>query len=157
LSISCHEIAEIRRLKFYFLGLRFIRSAHSLSSMSTLRAVPDRSQTLTDRVASEVRAQMARIYMTQTALAAVLGLPQSAVSNRLRGKVAFSVDELEKVSDALGVHPATLLGGHAGSPPPPATSGYPKVSDTLSERLTGGNVLTLIGHAGAMRTTRVAA
>lgn len=127
--------------------------------MSTLQAVPDRSQTLTDRVASEVRAQMARIRMTQTALAAVLGLPQSAVSNRLRGKVAFSIDELEKVSAALGVHPAALLGGNGPSPTPGSTLRSYHGLTTVRD----GNLILLSGNGddgdepGAMRTTRTAA
>lgn len=92
--------------------------------MSILKVVPTQPARLTDRVAAEVRAGMARSRMTQTDLAEVLGLTQSVVSKRLRGKIAFSVDELEKVADALGVHPATLLGGHDASPPPPHTCGY---------------------------------
>jgi transcriptional regulator with XRE-family HTH domain len=87
--------------------------------MSTLRVVPDQPARLTDRVAAEVRASMARTRMTQTGLAEVLGLTQSAVSKRLRGKIAFSVDELEKAADALGVHPAVLLGGSSGDSPQP--------------------------------------
>lgn len=121
--------------------------------------MPDRSQTLTDRVASEVRAQMARIRMTQTALAAVLGLPQSAVSNRLRGKVAFSVDELETVSAALGVHPAALFGGNGPSPSDPVTNRSPEDSDTLRDAtVINFPVRSQDGDAlGAMRTTQTAA
>lgn len=87
--------------------------------MSTLRVVPDQPSRLSDRVAAEVRANMARARMTQTDLALALGLTQSAVSKRLRGKIAFSVDELEKIADVLGVHPATLLGGIGGNGPSP--------------------------------------
>lgn len=77
---------------------------------------------------------MARARMTQTDLADVLGLTQSAVSKRLRAKIAFSVDELEKVSDALGVHPASLLGGRGDSPQPPPTNTdwFDREFDTLS-------------------------
>lgn len=121
--------------------------------------MPDRSQTLTDRVASEVRAQMARIRMTQTALAVVLGLPQSAVSNRLRGKVSFSVDELELVAGALGVHPAALLGGNGPSPSDPVTNRSPQDSDTLRDAVViDFPVRSQDGDAlGAMRTTQTAA
>lgn len=122
--------------------------------------MPDRSQTLTDRVASEVRAQMARIRMTQTALAVVLGLPQSAVSNRLRGKVSFSVDELELVAGALGVHPASLLGGDGPSPTGPFTGAYLEESNTQRDDNVVMFPVNSIAHGdgpGAMRTTRTAA
>lgn len=92
-----------------------------------------------DRVAAEVRANMARIRMTQTELAQILGLPQSAISNRLRGKVAFDIDELETVANALGVHPAALLGGRGDnpqSPPSPDTAAYLSDSVTPSDLLT---------------------
>lgn len=128
--------------------------------MTTLKAVPDQPNSLTDLVATEVRVQMTRIRMTQTQLAGILGLPQSAVSNRLRGKVPFTVDELQTVSSALGVHPATLLGGHGQSPTPPTTTRYSHDFNTLSDFISGGNLLTSLPHdaaTGAMRTARVAA
>ena len=56
---------------------------------------------------------MARVRMTQTELAEILGLTQSTVSKRLLGKIAFSVDELEMAAAAFGVHPAVLMGGVA--------------------------------------------
>lgn len=127
--------------------------------MSTLRVVPVEPSRLTDRVAAEVRANMARARMTQTDLADVLGLTQSVVSKRLRGKIAFSVDELEKVADALGVHPATLLGGNSPSPTGPFTGASIAHLDTLRD-----DTVVLLGvrsqHGegpGVMRTTRTAA
>ena len=84
-----------------------------MQEMSTLRMVPDQPARLTDRVAAEVRANMARVRMTQTELAEILGLTQSTVSKRLLGKIAFSVDELDTVAAAFGVHPAVLMGGVA--------------------------------------------
>lgn len=119
--------------------------------MTTLKVVPDQ-QRLTDVVAEEVRAQLARARMTQTQLAEILGLPQSAVSNRLRGKVPFSVDDLEVVAGALGVHPATLLGGRGDRPePPPATTArYSRESVTLGDFLT-------IGRSQPVQSVREAA
>lgn len=127
--------------------------------MSTLKVVPDQPSRLTDRVADEVRANMARARMTQTELALVLGLTQSAVSKRLRGKIAFSVDELEKVADALGVHPAVLLGGIGGNSPSP-TGGSTLRSYRGLTTVRDGNLIILSDNGdrpGAMRTTRTAA
>lgn len=120
--------------------------------MTTLKVVPDRPARLTDLVAAEVRAQMARIRMTQTQLAASLGLPQSAVSNRLRGKVAFSVDELQAVAETLGVHPAVLLGGAPGNTPEPPsqnTDWFAYDSNTPSYSLGRSPVIKLQSATGA--------
>lgn len=89
--------------------------------MSTLSIVPREPDRLTEIVAAEVRAHMARARINQTQLAGALGLTQSSVSKRLRGVVAFNTDELQTVANLLGVHPAELLGGNAGSPIPPNT------------------------------------
>lgn len=84
--------------------------------MSTLSIVPRQPDRLTETVAAEVRAHMARARVNQTALASALGLTQSSVSKRLRGVVAFNTDELAAVAGLLGVHPAVLLGGYDPSP-----------------------------------------
>jgi transcriptional regulator with XRE-family HTH domain len=60
-------------------------------------------------VGGNVRAELARAGQTQAWLAGVLGLSQQQASERLRGKVAFRVDELIKVADALGVPVAALM------------------------------------------------
>lgn len=124
--------------------------------MSTLKVVPDQPSRLTDRVADEVRANMARARMTQTDLAVVLGLTQSAVSKRLRGKIAFSVDELEKISDALGVHPASLLGGIGVNSPSPTDGGTLRSTElfnTLSDAL-ANDYQVASQVSGAMREPR---
>src|SRR5262245_58816707 len=88
--------------------------------MSSLRVVPPvKLDRLMDRVAAEVRAHMARMQVNQTQIAAVLGIPQSGVSARLRGKVPFRVDELDKLGTALGVDPVVFLGGRPDNPQPP--------------------------------------
>ena len=54
--------------------------------------------TLTDRVASAIAAA----GWTQDRLAEILGLHQSGISNRLHGKTAWRVDELDKLPAAWG-------------------------------------------------------
>lgn len=78
---------------------------------------------------------MARVRMTQTELAEILGLTQSTVSKRLLGKIAFSVDELETVAAALGVHPAVLMGGV-----PQPTDNDPGTRATTTDRYWGKSV-----------------
>jgi transcriptional regulator with XRE-family HTH domain len=59
--------------------------------------------TLSDRVASVVRAEMARKRVGQEEIAARLGLSQASVSRRIRGVTPFELDELETVADLLGL------------------------------------------------------
>lgn len=53
---------------------------------------------------------MARSKRTQANLAEEIGMKQQALSRRLAGTTNFSLDELGKVADALGVPLAELLG-----------------------------------------------
>ena len=65
---------------------------------------------------------MARQQVTQVQLSRAIGMAQQSLSERLRGKTPFTTDDLGRVADALGVHPAELLGGVApptGNPPEP--------------------------------------
>lgn len=61
-------------------------------------------------VGANVRAELARAGKTQIWLADVLQMKQQSVSDRLRGVVAFDVNELTQVASALGVPVAVLLG-----------------------------------------------
>jgi transcriptional regulator with XRE-family HTH domain len=61
------------------------------------------------RVAANVRAEMARRAVTQTILAERLGKSQHFISRRLSGKVPFSVDELGDVAVALNVGLTNLM------------------------------------------------
>jgi transcriptional regulator with XRE-family HTH domain len=60
-------------------------------------------------VAGEVRATLARRQISGKQLAAHLGVSQFAVSRRLRGETAFSIDELSATADYLGVPVSAFL------------------------------------------------
>lgn len=60
-------------------------------------------QTLTQRVAAEVRAEVARQNVTQDRVAQILGVAQPNVSRRLNGKQPFDTDELDKLAVAFGI------------------------------------------------------
>lgn len=66
-------------------------------------------ETSTERVAAEVRAEMARRRITQSDVGKSLGLSTAAVSRRLRGVVPFDVNELSTIAALLGVPAGTLL------------------------------------------------
>lgn len=72
-------------------------------------------QLASERVAANVRAELARRRVTQTQLASVLGIPQPAVSRRLGGKVPFSIDELADLAAYLGMPVASLITADAGA------------------------------------------
>jgi transcriptional regulator with XRE-family HTH domain len=61
------------------------------------------------RVATEVRALMARYDIVQLDLQKALGLSQSAVSKRLRGVTPFDVNELDEIARFFGMSLAELI------------------------------------------------
>lgn len=58
---------------------------------------------------ANVRAEMARRGVSQTTLAQRIGMSQAQVSKRLRGVIAFDINELAAVADFLNVPLALLL------------------------------------------------
>lgn len=77
------------------------------------------TKTPAERVGENVRAEMARRQISQTAVALQLSMSQASVSSRLRGEIAFDVNELHCVASFLGVPVEVLLAGH------PATTATP--------------------------------
>lgn len=61
------------------------------------------SPTPRERVAANVRAEVARRQDTQADVARVLGLSQQSVSKKLRGAVPFDLDQLEALALHYGV------------------------------------------------------
>ena len=66
-------------------------------------------RTATERVAANIRAELARQGISQTDLANSLHKSQPTVSRRLLGRVPFSVDELDIIADLLDVPMAQLV------------------------------------------------
>lgn len=71
---------------------------------------------LTERVAEEVRALMARRRVTQAQLGAVLHMSQVSVSERLHGKTPWTLRDIETLARHFDISPAVLLGVGGGSP-----------------------------------------
>lgn len=67
------------------------------------------SEPLNERVAKEIRAEMARQGVTQTALAEVLGRNQAYVSDRLTSKTGLTLEVIEEIADALQVRVERLF------------------------------------------------
>lgn len=66
-----------------------------------------------ERVAAEVRAELARQQMSQSELAKRLGVAQQTVSRRMTGEVPFDIAELATIAELLGVPMSQLLGERA--------------------------------------------
>lgn len=63
----------------------------------------------TEITGANVRAEMARRKVSQVAVAAHLGLSQTAVSARLAGRVPFDINELHAIAGLLDVPIAALI------------------------------------------------
>jgi len=64
---------------------------------------------LRELVAAEVRAELARRMMTGADLAQRIGRSPMYVSRRIRGEVAFDLDDLQRIGEVFGKEPADLL------------------------------------------------
>lgn len=69
----------------------------------------ERNATTADTVAANIRAEMARQRLTQNAVAVEVGMSPAAISQRLSGKTAISVDDLVRLARALNVTAEALL------------------------------------------------
>ncbi len=68
------------------------------------------TETLSGRVAANVRAEIARQGLRQPTVASACDLSQTGLSKRLNGHVQWSINELAAVADALGVPVSVLIG-----------------------------------------------
>ena len=66
--------------------------------------------TLTDHVAAEIRAEMARQRVTQVQVAAALRMSQPVVSRMLKGSRPLTLDFIEDVARVLNVPISQLVG-----------------------------------------------
>lgn len=66
------------------------------------------TNTYSEKVIAELRAEMARQRLTQRRLAAKVGWSQQLLSTRLTGDVQMTVEELGKLADALGIETEQL-------------------------------------------------
>lgn len=71
--------------------------------------VSDANTAAREAIASEVRALMGRHRVSQTGLAAVLGMSQSALSRRLNAEQPFDADELLAIARFFKVNVTQLL------------------------------------------------
>ncbi len=68
-----------------------------------------RTSTATDTVAANIRAEMARQRLSQSAVAVEVGMSPAAISQRLSGKTAINIGELVRRARVLNVPAEALL------------------------------------------------
>jgi predicted transcriptional regulator len=85
--------------------------------MSELLTFPEQ-ESFAAQVAGNIRAEMARRGVTQSQLAKVLGLPQSAVSYRHRGRTPWTLNEIEVVARHLRTTTSVLCAIRDSNPEP---------------------------------------
>lgn len=95
-------------------------------------------------IGERVRLVMWRKKVTQTALAAQLGMSQPGLGKKIHGERAWSVEDLLQVAEALGVQVGDLLPegpppSPEGHPPPPVSSGCSSRVETSALTLTAMN------------------
>ncbi|MBN7378399.1 helix-turn-helix DNA binding domain protein [Mycobacterium phage prophiGD16-1] len=65
--------------------------------------------TTDQRVAANVRAELARRRVNQQALATAMGMGLMSISRRMSGQVSFSIAELYRVAEILKVDISALI------------------------------------------------
>lgn len=88
---------------------------------------------LSQVVAAEVRALMGRHRVNQEQLSRVLAVSQGQVSARLRGRTAFTLDDLRRLASFFNTTPAALLGESVGAPLPPGPPTVAERRDGLAD------------------------
>lgn len=102
--------------------------------MSTATVTPMPRRSFADEVAANVRAETARLGLRQADLAGVLGIDQSLISNRWRGRTPWRLEELEAIAPMLGTT-ASMLCAIRDSNPGPADLGSAQVIDLSAYRI----------------------
>lgn len=80
------------------------------------------SDSLSEKVADEIRVALVRRRMSAKRLAEAVGVSQSAMSARLTGTTPIDLDELERIAQALEVDLADLLPHTAAAPESTSTA-----------------------------------
>lgn len=111
--------------------------------MSVIQILQGNDGSLSSIMSEEVRSIMARRNVNQTTLAVIMGINQTAVSARLRGRTPWKIDELETLAEFFGV-PADSFLRIGGTSPRPDGRG----PDDGEAPRTGLEPVTLCSPAG---------
>jgi transcriptional regulator with XRE-family HTH domain len=65
--------------------------------------------TLREAVAMELRSELARNRISASRVAFAIGKDQPWISRRLTGQVAFDLDDLDAITQVMGISPSELM------------------------------------------------
>ena len=65
--------------------------------------------TLREAVAAELRSELARNRISASKVAFAIGKDQPWISRRLTGQVAFDLDDLDAITQVMGISPSELM------------------------------------------------
>lgn len=86
-----------------------------------------KTTSLEDTLITNIRVALAMRNMSQNALAKLMGITGGALSQKMTGTITWTLPDIEKAGQLLGVEPAVLLNPHgllvAGCGFEPQTSG----------------------------------
>lgn len=117
-------------------------------------------------IAENVRKHMEQQGLTQVALSGKSGIDTSQISLFLKHKKPISLGTIAAYADALGVHPATLLGAVGGKPlvsgklphygevpcgtPVSVDSPHPELDDTIAKLIRGEGRFSVTARGESM-------
>lgn len=90
----------------------------------SIDVTPQRETQLSQQVAEEIRALLARRRVRQSQLARELQVSEQWLSVRLRGVQAIDLNDLQRIAAALGVRVVDLLPKTSGEPGSQTTAPY---------------------------------
>ena len=109
--------------------------ATSMTCMSTLAVRPDEDISTIDIVAGNIRAEAARLGLTQVALGKALGISQGSITKRWKGLIPWQLGELDAVAEVLGVSVIDLVtpprGGEEAGRPTGTRTRNPRIKSPL--------------------------
>lgn len=82
----------------------------------------------TESIAAEVRAELARARRRSKDVAQVLGCSPSAASRKMNGKPAFTVADLNRIAEMLGIDATRFYSADPASAVAPGPSAYTDVA-----------------------------
>lgn len=113
---------------------------------TTMQIISGEYRPLSSIVSEEVRSLMGRRNVSQGTLAEIMGLNQTAVSARLRGKTPWKVDEVGHLAGFFGVPAASFFRAGGTNPViafPPKLPGLDSNQEPSDPRVEIAPIITL--------------
>lgn len=110
------------------------------------------SESLSARVAAEVRSQAAKRGLKQVDVAGLLNLSQGQISGRMRGRIPFRLEELESLARHWGIDATELMPRRPADDRPSVGTGLPRLDlnqqpfEYMYDQVSGGHPIPEVGE-----------